>query len=412
MALTKVTNSLISGSEFNLLDYGADPTGVADSTTAIQAWLNDLYASNASGYAPQGTYLTSGVTLTYSASKKFSIRGASKGGTVFKKTGSSIDPVFAFRISSGAYLELNLNIQDVEFDGSSVANVNGLDFNAAALVTLTRVRAKNCVVGLEGSGLLVSSLYDCDFSLNSFGARFSRGTGGSQPYANLVNINGCRFNGNTSWGLYYGQGGGLSLRGCDVEANGTLGDTNTGGVYIAATIDDETGYGLIDVQGTWFEANKGYSFYAAAATNGLLKMTSCTIYDQESTYAIYVGAIRSVIFDNVLAPSANATITCAAETQYYNGNVFAFDVVTTGATQVVGAYKTAVVLGTFWTATNASVGELSAITNLQTPLLKLVDGVAEPTTVPGYAFLYVDTTSGDLKIRFGDGTTKTIITDT
>jgi len=44
MALTKATYSMISGAAANILDYGADPTGVADSSSAIQAALD---ASNA-----------------------------------------------------------------------------------------------------------------------------------------------------------------------------------------------------------------------------------------------------------------------------------------------------------------------------------------------------------------------------
>lgn len=44
--------------------------------------------------------------------------------------------------------------------------------------------------------------------------------------------------------------------------------------------------------------------------------------------------------------------------------------------------------------------------------VRLTDGVAAPSTVSGAAFIYVDTADGDLKIKFGDGTVKTIVTDT
>jgi hypothetical protein len=53
MALTKVTYSMIAGSPVNVLDYGADPTGVADSTAAI----NDAFNSGRSVYVPDGDYL-------------------------------------------------------------------------------------------------------------------------------------------------------------------------------------------------------------------------------------------------------------------------------------------------------------------------------------------------------------------
>ena len=44
--------------------------------------------------------------------------------------------------------------------------------------------------------------------------------------------------------------------------------------------------------------------------------------------------------------------------------------------------------------------------------INLSDGITAPGTETGYAILYVDTADGDLKIKFGDGTVKTIVTDT
>ncbi len=44
--------------------------------------------------------------------------------------------------------------------------------------------------------------------------------------------------------------------------------------------------------------------------------------------------------------------------------------------------------------------------------LALADGITAPSTVAGKAQIYVDTADGDLKVKFGDGTVKTIVTDT
>ena len=41
----------------------------------------------------------------------------------------------------------------------------------------------------------------------------------------------------------------------------------------------------------------------------------------------------------------------------------------------------------------------------------LVDGVPEPEAVVGYAIIYVDSGSGDLKVKFGDGFVATIAAD-
>lgn len=59
MSLTKATYSMIDGAPANVLDFGADPTGVADSTAAIQA------AQQASKYVycPPGDYSVTGLRI-------------------------------------------------------------------------------------------------------------------------------------------------------------------------------------------------------------------------------------------------------------------------------------------------------------------------------------------------------------
>lgn len=44
--------------------------------------------------------------------------------------------------------------------------------------------------------------------------------------------------------------------------------------------------------------------------------------------------------------------------------------------------------------------------------MAIPDGVAAPAALVGLAYIYVDSADGDLKVRFGDGTTKTLATDT
>jgi hypothetical protein len=43
--------------------------------------------------------------------------------------------------------------------------------------------------------------------------------------------------------------------------------------------------------------------------------------------------------------------------------------------------------------------------------IAIADGITAPSTSAGFAQLYVDTADGDLKVKFGDGTVKTIATD-
>lgn len=59
MSLTKVSYSMIQGAPANVLDYGADPTGVASSSAAFTAAL----AENQAIYIPVGVYIVNDVTV-------------------------------------------------------------------------------------------------------------------------------------------------------------------------------------------------------------------------------------------------------------------------------------------------------------------------------------------------------------
>lgn len=62
---------------------------------------------------------------------------------------------------------------------------------------------------------------------------------------------------------------------------------------------------------------------------------------------------------------------------------------------------------------NAMLAGDKAFTNVKADVcLMLKDAVSAPNTVAGYAQIYVDVVDGDLKVKFGDGTVKTIVADT
>lgn len=64
------------------------------------------------------------------------------------------------------------------------------------------------------------------------------------------------------------------------------------------------------------------------------------------------------------------------------------------------------------TSTVASDTLLEALRLNHELALQIRDGITTPATVSGWASLYVDSVDGDLKVRFGDGTIKTIVVDT
>jgi len=69
MSLTKASFSMITGAVVNVLDYGADPTGATDSSSAIQAALTyagsitSTKVNHAAVYLPSGAYLASNLEI-------------------------------------------------------------------------------------------------------------------------------------------------------------------------------------------------------------------------------------------------------------------------------------------------------------------------------------------------------------
>lgn len=104
-------------------------------------------------------------------------------------------------------------------------------------------------------------------------------------------------------------------------------------------------------------------------------------------------------------------------TAYTSGTIFFYD--TTGVNTATIQQSTAGALGisadTSITLDAPSViltGSLSATGFIGGDYLGLIDGITTPSTVAGLGQIYIDTADGDLKIKFGDGTVKTIVVDT
>lgn len=74
---------------------------------------------------------------------------------------------------------------------------------------------------------------------------------------------------------------------------------------------------------------------------------------------------------------------------------------------------------TDWLVVNRTLNNPDAVRlrtdifHLDDGYLAIKDGKAAPGgAIPGLAIIFVDSADGDLKVLFGDGTTKTIVTDT
>lgn len=122
MSLTKATYSMIQGAPFNVLDYGADLTGVADSTTAIQAALDAAEPSGATVYFPAGLYK---VTATLNASRGVTLLGE---GNPFPV--AAFDPTQQF---AGAVISKNHNGDCISVVGTGAYSEAGGIYNLSVI---------------------------------------------------------------------------------------------------------------------------------------------------------------------------------------------------------------------------------------------------------------------------------------
>jgi polygalacturonase len=94
MSLTKASYSMISGSPINVLDYGADPTGVSSSSAAFQAAVTAVGYGGAI-FIPEGTYkFNATVNVPPTASLDSAINFFGNGGVTIIQPGAIIDSLF------------------------------------------------------------------------------------------------------------------------------------------------------------------------------------------------------------------------------------------------------------------------------------------------------------------------------
>lgn len=107
MSLTKVTYSMIKGAVVNVLDYGVDPTGVADSYAAIQAAIDEN--QNSTIYFPEGTYKCSAtIILTNANDHDFQGDIVGESATInFTNAGSATDTDATMQAGFRAYPKVN-----------------------------------------------------------------------------------------------------------------------------------------------------------------------------------------------------------------------------------------------------------------------------------------------------------------
>jgi hypothetical protein len=290
MSLTKATNSMISGASVNVLDYGADPTGVADSLAAFDAAV----AAGDQIVIPVGTYKLTG---KWSISKNKRVSGIGDAGT-----GNSARPkLVPTSAVTGAAIELEGTynwLENIYVDGTATTGVIGLRIGNVPLANLCFVNAVECdnFTGSGGKGLqLINTvgtyLTNCRFNGNQENVDVGTLSTGGTPTTTVFNqcwfrsalgtgvvvrtnfqmtFNDCLWENNAQSGLAIDASGGIVCVGITVNGGWCEGNWTSAGTPSSEAHFEFTGTGgdceNITVNGTLFSGGAG-SVRAIKASN-------------------------------------------------------------------------------------------------------------------------------------------------
>jgi len=312
MSLTKVTYSMINAAPANVLDYGADPTGVSDSTAAF----NLAIATLKKVYVPKGTYL-----VNATINNKTIIYGDGSSVSTLKPYNTAIAALtYSLQVGDWYY---HSEIRDIGFRGTSKVGV-GFTFGQTVPSDYVsddqfchNVKFYGCYfTGLRKGvqfpfGNIGTEFYSCGWGGNYYGVYTMNNKFGTPPN-NIMHAGNKYFYagyfGENDVAFYYnntpdGSGG--------VSFYSTIFEGNNIAAYIYALEHPFTPIVFNDV---WFEANGTYRGGATNVdtwTGSTLTQTSITnrtvFIDGDRALVNFNGGIITDMY--VFAPNSRATLT-------------------------------------------------------------------------------------------------------
>lgn len=322
MSLTKVTYSMIAGAPVNLLDFGADPTGVNDCSAALAAAI----AKSNNIYIPAGTYKFTS-TFTVTGARGLIIQGESS----------------ALTATATDFAKCTV------LDFSSIpASTNGLVFTDFVGLTLKNFKVK-LLRPSAGAALWLYAGHDysldhvdADVDAGALGTGMLFGNGNGATATFVGNIKNCKVIANGGRAFRANFGTSLTFESCYAISGSMIFEGLGYSSVISCAVDNAPvhAYGIAGCSNMVFDAcgaeQAGKSaFYLSDTTSNIVfnapyGAANNATNDPLSTDLFYLdssaGAVNSITINN---PSAVATV---AGTTY---NIFA-----TANTGFVEVYNT------------------------------------------------------------------------
>lgn len=177
----------IDQSLINLAQWGADPTGATDSTSAIQSAFDYIAASSVAlpCIAPPGTYTVTGtLTLPYISSggeKRWRFAGY---GATFDINAAV--PCFQNKQAAVAAYTCSYHIEGISILGNSAAGQIGIDIGGNAGCVLKNIATTTVETGIKFSNCLQCTIENCDIVEPKYGIHLTSDTSARRTRATSI----------------------------------------------------------------------------------------------------------------------------------------------------------------------------------------------------------------------------------
>lgn len=256
-----VLSDYLNGNIINAKIFGVKADGKTDDTASLQIAFDLSVKYGITLILPYGEMRTSGnLLLDLSNSKgKTRVVGSGISNTVIKNFGDKTQ--YALKITGNYFNNLELRDFRIERDLSSpepTGNI-GLAIEKQVYASLENIEVIRFKTGVEMTDVSTLYMKGINARFCGKGFYFSRGSGGvSNP--NLIEMHSCVLTSNSDWGITIVNGHSVNIYSSLFE------DNKLGGINFS--YDGTNGANSINLQGSYFEGNRGADFYLRSTASG------------------------------------------------------------------------------------------------------------------------------------------------
>jgi hypothetical protein len=319
--------------------------------------------------------------------------GEGYGITKIQKRSSDGLSLFTVGSASATALSTELWVQGITFSGIAANTPAAVQLYDLVRSTFQECIFQNSIAGLISSGGISNTYRNCIFQNNQIGIKFDKFTslaGGGYPNNN--ELKDCGIYSNSLQGIYFNNGRNLNITDCDIESNGTSGNSATMGVYVANVNSENSGAAPaigISMLNCWMEKNAGD---AALQTNSGINTVRSSYFvgNANATNDIHIVGGNYHLSEVAFGTNKSANVLESAGSSSGNSIINCFDALVGQFT--ITAAKTFV--QGLW---NSGSGVLADTLQMRSGSVPVVMSVANPMIQTGTS---TTSTGGSVAITF------------